>query len=78
MITKFGPVDLLGTISQGHAFEDLISDTIEQPLDSFRVRVLSLSALIRTKEETARDKDRAVLEILRRTRDEQQRGSRPF
>jgi len=66
MSTKFGPVDLLGTIGSGHTFETLLPDASEQSLGDLNIRVLSLAALIRIKEETARDKDRAVLAILRR------------
>jgi predicted nucleotidyltransferase len=71
MNTKFGPIDLLGTIGKGHTFESLQPETKEITLSAFTVRVLSLPALIRIKEETAREKDRAVLAILRRTLAEQ-------
>jgi len=74
MTTKFGPLDLLGTIGRGHDFESLRDDVIEQSLDGFVLRVLSLPALIRIKEEVARDKDLAVLAILRRTLAEKNRG----
>jgi len=60
-------VDFLGTIGRGHDYTTLLDETELRALGSLEVRVLSLSALIRVKEETARDKDRAVLAILRRT-----------
>ena len=39
-----------------------------------KIRLLSLEALIRIKQETARDKDRAMLAILRRTFEEKSKG----
>ena len=65
--TTHGPLDVLGVIGTGHTYETLLPDTIEQSVGGFRLRVLALGPLIRVKEETARDKDRAVLAILRRT-----------
>lgn len=77
MATKLGPVDLLGTIGKGRTFERLLPETIEQTLAEFPIRVLSLAALIQIKEETARDKDRAVLALLRRTLEEKRKRPRP-
>jgi hypothetical protein len=73
LTTKFGPLDLLGTIGRGHTFEALLDESIEQPLGAVVVRVLSLPALIRIKQEVAREKDLAVLAILRRTLEEKNR-----
>lgn len=73
MVTKFGPVDFLGTIGHGHAYEDLSSESTTVSLGSCDVLVLGLEALIRIKEETAGDKDRAALVILRRTLSERNR-----
>lgn len=42
-------------------------ETVERALGAYTFRVLDLAALIRTKEQAGRDKDRAVLAILRRT-----------
>jgi hypothetical protein len=74
--TKYGPLDVLGTIGNGHDYTSLLGETIELALDDLTVRVLDLPPLIRIKEETARDKDRAVLAILRRTLEERQRQRR--
>ena len=73
MLTKFGPVDFLGTIGHGHAYEELLPESFPVALENFEMRVLNLEALIRIKEETAGDKDRAALVILRRTLVEQKR-----
>jgi hypothetical protein len=43
---------------------------VVRPLDGLTVRVLGLAALIRSKIEAGRDKDRAVLATLRRTLEE--------
>jgi hypothetical protein len=50
-----------------------MADARELPLGGWKVRVLDLPALIRVKEETARDKDLAVPAILRRTLEERSR-----
>lgn len=71
LMTAFGPLDLLGTIGAGHDYDDLISDATEIAVGSgVNVRLLSLPALIKIKEETAGEKDRAVLPTLRRTLEE--------
>lgn len=70
MLTKFGPVDFLGTIGHGHDYDGLLPESAAVALGRYQVRVLSLDALIRIKEETASEKDRAALIILRRTRAE--------
>jgi predicted nucleotidyltransferase len=70
LMTRFGPLDLLGTIGAGHDYEDLLAHTLELQVSGIPVRILDLETLIRTKVELDRDKDRAVINILRRTLDE--------
>ncbi len=67
LITSCGPLDVLGQIGDRLRYEDLLPETIERRLGAYTFRVLDLAALIRTKEQAGRDKDRAVLAILRRT-----------
>jgi hypothetical protein len=68
LVTSGGPLDLLGQVSGSRGYRDLLPDTVHVELsDGLRVRVLTLAALIREKEELGRDKDRAVLAVLRRT-----------
>lgn len=67
LLTRCGPVDLLGRIGNGRRYEDLLPDAVAISVGSATVPVLGLSALIRTKEEAGREKDLAVLGILRRT-----------
>jgi hypothetical protein len=70
LLTRCGPLDVLGRIGLGHSYQDLIADSVMRPLGEITVCVLGLEALIRTKAEAGRDKDLAVLPILRRTLEE--------
>ena len=75
LMTRFGPLDVLGTIGTGRGYEDLLGQAVVMRVGrNLRVRVLDLDALIEVKQETAGEKDQAVLAILRRTRDEQARS----
>lgn len=68
LMTRGGPLDLLGTIGHGHGYDDLIDQTTEMEIGKgLRIRVLKLETLIKVKEETAGEKDKAALIILRRT-----------
>lgn len=68
LMTSGGPLDLLGQIGRDRDYEKLLADTVTIDVSPrLRVRVLTLAALIREKEEMARDKDKAVLAILRQT-----------
>lgn len=71
LMTCFGPLDLLGVIGSGDDYPKLLSQSCEMEISNkLKVRVLTLSALIKTKEETGGEKDRAVLPTLRRTLEE--------
>jgi hypothetical protein len=72
--TNSGALDLLGTIGKGHSYEDLLRES--KPINAgkgLRIRLLNLPALIRIKEETAQEKDKLALLILRRTLEEKSR-----
>lgn len=69
-MTRCGPVDVLGRIGDGQGYQELVNESVTRPLGGLSIRVLGLAALIRTKAQAGRDKDRAVLAILRRTLDE--------
>lgn len=74
LTTRFGPLDVLGTIGRGRGYDDLLPHTHEVELDDgLRVRVLDLETLIAIKEEVAGEKDLAVLPIMRRTLEEKRR-----
>jgi hypothetical protein len=77
LLTVHGPLDVLGTIGHGRGYSELSKSSICLKLQSGpSVRVLRLSKLIETKQETARDKDRAILSILRQTLAEKRRSQR--
>ena len=74
LMTRYGPLDLLGTVGTGRGYTELMPRTTEVALTSgLKVRLLDLDALIELKLETARDKDKAVLDVLRQTLEELRR-----
>lgn len=75
LVTRAGPLDLLGVIGLSRGYDELLEHTVELEIGPGTVvRVLDLPMLIRTKEEAGRDRDRAVLAILRRTLEERSRS----
>jgi hypothetical protein len=71
LVTRAGPLDLLGTIGTNLGYEDLLKYTVEMPVClELKVRILSLEKLIEIKAQAGRDKDKIVLPILRRTLEE--------
>jgi hypothetical protein len=76
LITRFGPLDVLGTIGRGLSYEDLLPHSIEMEIgDGVRVRVLDLATIIAIKEELGSEKDLAVLPLLRRALKDKPRPS---
>jgi hypothetical protein len=75
LLTELGPLDVLGAIGDGLTYRDLVGRTILYELGEARVRVLELAAIIETKEQADRDKDRAVLPVLRQTLAMKRQGS---
>jgi predicted nucleotidyltransferase len=74
LITRYGPLDLLGTIGRELGYQELLPHSIELDIaESLRIRVLDLETLIAIKEELGGEKDRAVLPILRRTLEERKK-----
>jgi hypothetical protein len=74
LVTRFGPLDLLGMIGLHHTYDDLADHSLELAIEQgLSVRVLNLDTLISVKEETAGEKDRAALPLLRRTLQERDR-----
>lgn len=70
LLTTCGPVDVLGSIGNDEGYDELLVGVVERQLGELRLRTLGLASLIRLKEAANRDKDRAVLPILRRTLEE--------
>ena len=73
LLTNLGPLDLLGSVGKNHDYEELLKDTVELEIEGHRLRMLDLDALIRIKKETITDKDKVMLMILERTREEKSR-----
>ena len=74
LITRFGPLDLLGTIGPDLGYEDLLPASSEMDIgQGVLIRVLNLEKLIAIKEELAGEKDLAMLPLLRRTLEEKQK-----
>ena len=74
LTTRHGDLDCLGTIDQDRGYEQLLPLTVEMTLGEGRtVRVLTLAALIESKERAGRPKDLAALPVLRATLDELKR-----
>jgi hypothetical protein len=67
LMTRAGPLDVLGEIGAGNDHPGLVEHSDILRLGDLSVRVLGLPALIRVKAEAGRPKDIAVLDILRRT-----------
>lgn len=71
LATKFGPLDVLGSIGIDDDYEKLVNRAEKIELDdNTKVMILSLEALISVKEKTARAKDNYMLEILRALKDD--------
>jgi len=75
LTTKHGPLDLLGSVEENTSYEDLLPDVVWFEVAGVAVRVVSLERLIAIKEKLTREKDRAVMPVLRATLDEQRRAS---
>jgi len=57
-MTKFGPLDLLGTIGMGHTYNDLLKHSVELEVSTMRLCALDLETLIEVKKETISEKDK--------------------
>jgi hypothetical protein len=66
LLTKFGPLDVLGMIGKSRTWEDLRGHTRTMEIEpGVAFRVLDLETLIAVKEELGFPKDTAVLPVLR-------------
>lgn len=63
--TKFGQLDVLGSIEEAMAYEDVLGDVKRLDLGGLEVQVLGLERLIEVKQKTGRAKDLAMLPVLR-------------
>jgi hypothetical protein len=72
--TSIGPLDLLGEVTGGGSYEELLDHTIEIEVFGIRCRCLDLPALIRTKHAAGRPKDLEATAELEVIWEEQQEG----
>ena len=73
-MTRFGPLDALGSIGKGRRHEDLLPHAVGMTIGgTVRIQVLDLETQIAVKEEIGQEKDLAALPILRRTLEELRR-----
>lgn len=67
LMTRAGPLDVLGRVAGGLEYTDLVPRSRWMELgEGLRIRVLDLAAIIEIKERTGREKDLAQLPLLRR------------
>ena len=75
LITKSGPLDLLGKIGNSHTYSDLLPFTVDLKVSKLHVSILELETLIKVKKETVTEKDKIIIPILERTLDEKLKGN---
>ena len=74
LVTRFGSMDLRGTIGNNLGYEELLPHTVQMDLgEGLHVRVLDLETNVSIKEQLGRDKDLAALHEMRATLKEQRR-----
>lgn len=72
--TAEGAIDVLGVVTGGRDYEALLAESDEIPLaEDLTARVVKLEMLIQLKQETGRDKDLAVVPLLRVTLEERRK-----
>ena len=70
--TDLGQLDLLGEVTGGGRYEDLLDHTTEVEIFGIQCRCLDLDALIRTKRAVGRPKDLEAIAELENIREEEQ------
>ena len=75
--TKHGDLDVVINPAGFAGYATLLPESSMEAIGDVRVAVASLDAVIASKEAVGRDKDRAVLPLLRRLRDERRAGDAP-
>ena len=78
LMTRFGPLDVLGSIGKGRRYQDLLPHAAEMTIaEGIRIRVLNLETQIAVKEEIGQEKDIAALPLLRHALEESRRKHGP-
>lgn len=68
--TRLGPLDVMQSIGPGWEWSDLIDRSHRLQVGDLQVWVLDLASIIASKEMANREKDRAMLPVLRRCLEE--------
>ncbi len=68
--TKLGPLDVLQRIGSGWSWDEVVARSHVLKVGDLEVRVLGLASIIESKMVANREKDRAMLPVLRRTLEE--------
>ena len=77
LVTRFGPLDVLGSIEDGTTYADLLPHASKLPVAGVEVLVLGLDRLIEVKKKLTRPKDQLMLLELESLREElRRRGER--
>src|SRR5947208_16235695 len=66
-------LDFMSRVHGVKSFESLRSRSTQVELGEYRLKVASLADIIKSKRATGRDRDKAVLDVLERTLNEQER-----
>lgn len=74
LMTRFGALDVLGSIEDAVTYDDLLPASVEVEVRGRRARVLSLERLVEGKRRLARPKDLAVLDVLEAVLDERRKA----
>src|SRR5208282_1171536 len=79
LLTRYGPLDLLGEIGNGLGYEELVPRSTEMFIaKNVPVRILNLETLIEVKEQLNGERDRAMLPILRGALEAKKRKDAPL
>jgi len=77
LMTKFGPLDVLGAIGAARDYAALLPSCVTASIsEGLQIRILDLAVLIEVKAEVGAPKDVAVLPVRRRTLEERSRVKR--
>jgi hypothetical protein len=68
--TRLGPLDVFQRIGPDWSWDEVADRSHRVQVGDLEIRVLRLAAIIESKSGTGRDKDRAMLPVLRRTLEE--------
>ncbi len=71
--TRYGVLDVLGTIEDATTYEDVLADTDAVDLGGFEVRVLTLERLLEVKKKLGRPKDKLMALQIEATLDERRK-----